>query len=66
MLVDSRTKAWSMSYLNDEDGLKFKIMSNRYISAIAEWWSNYSYFLILPAAIIAFCVAVYLMFHDVL
>lgn len=55
-----------MSYLNDEDGLKFKIMSNRYISAIAEWWSNYSYFLILPAAIIAFCVAVYLMFHDVL
>lgn len=55
-----------MSYLDNEDSLKSKITSNRYVSMILEWWYYYSAFVIVPLGLIIFFGAAYFMFRDVL
>ncbi|WP_164857070.1 hypothetical protein [Sphingomonas crocodyli] len=55
-----------MSYTHNEDSLKARLVSNRHVARVLEWWSYYSAFVILPVAVAAFFGAAYLMFHDVL
>jgi hypothetical protein len=41
-------------------------MFARVKAAVAELWADWSVYLIIPAGIVAWCVLVYLMFHDML
>jgi hypothetical protein len=41
-------------------------MFQRMKAAVIELWTDYSVYFIIPFGILAWCVVVYLMFHDML
>ena len=41
-------------------------MFERIKAAAVEWWAQWSIYLIVPAGIVAWCILVYVMFHDML